>query len=225
VPYSLAAGAFSTIEFQSPSGPVGVLPTLYAIVTPAAGQPAAMLQMEEIRETGAVGGVPTTIPRAVPPSTAGQVFVVPVDRTQRETGLVFTNTSAFAVNLRVLNRTLDGFDVGQGHLDVAPGAQVVVGSDALPEPLAAGFKGQIVVLANIPLHAVAFLRTANARGEEILAGFPALTDEPQPPTSAFAIDGDSWRSEWWFVNRSDGPLASRLFFFGLDGATVYFPVQ
>jgi hypothetical protein len=225
VSYSLAPGAFTTLEFMSPSGAAGALPTLYAAVTPAAGQPAPMLQMEEIHTTGSVGGVATTLPRALPPSAAGQTFIVPVDRRERETGLVFTNTSAFSVNIKVLNRTLDGFDVGQGNVNIAPGAQVVIASDALPAPVAADFAGQIVVQANIPLHAVGFLRKVNARGEEILAGFPALTDELQPATSAFAIDGDSWRSEWWFINRSDAAVAARLFYYGLNGETVYFPVQ
>ena len=178
--YALAPGAFTSFVFESPSGVTGPLPTLYATVTPSASQPAPMLQMEEIRETGSVGGVPTRLPRAVPPSMAGQVFRVPVDRTQRETGIVFTNTSAFPVNVRVLNRTLDGFDVGQGDINIAAGAQVVVSSDALPQPVSPDFKGQIVVQANVPVNAVAFLRVVNGRGEEILAGFPALTDAAQP---------------------------------------------
>jgi hypothetical protein len=147
-----------------------------------------------------------------------------VDRTERETGFVFTNTSAFPINVRVLARTLDGFDVAQGDVNIAAGAQVVVATDALPQLVEADFKGQLVVQANIPVHAVAFLRVVNGRGEEILAGFPAMTDAEQPSTSALAIDGDSWRSEWWFVNRSDTPLATRLFYYGLDGQTVYFPV-
>ena len=224
VSYALAPGAFTSFVFESPSGVTGPLPTLYATVTPSVGQPAPMLQMEEIRETGSVGGVPTLLPRAVPPSTAGQVFRVPVDRTQRETGLVFTNTSAFPANVRVLNRTLEGYDVGVGDINIAPGAQVVVSSDALPQPVPADFKGQIVAQTNLPVNAVAFLRVVNGRGEEILAGFPALTEAGQPLTSALAIDGDSWRSEWWFVNKSDTPLATRLFYYGLDGQTVYFPV-
>ena len=224
VPYALAPGAFTSFVFESPSGAAGSLATLYATVTPSVGQPAPMLQMEEVRETGSVGGVPTRLPRAVPPSTAGQVFRVPVDRTQRETGLVFTNTSAFPVNVRVLNRTLAGFDVGVGDINIAPGGQAVVSSDALPQPVSPDFKGQIVAQTNLPVHAVGFLRVVNGRGEEILAGFPALTEAAQPLTSALALDGDSWRSEWWFVNKSDTPLATRLMYYGLDGRTVYFPI-
>jgi hypothetical protein len=225
IAYDLQPGAFMPLTFPTPPASGGTLPTMQVVLTPTTGQPAPQLQMQEDQVVGNVQGADTILPRAIPPSTAGLTFRVPIHRERRESGLVFTNTSSFTVTLtaRVL-----GMNGSQQRLDtytVAPLTQLVVSSDTIAAPLGSSFVGQLSVDSNIPIHAVGYLRLTNERGETIVAGYPALTAATPLASSALAVDGDSWRSEWWFVNRGASLLKSQLDFRGRQAAGMHFPIE
>jgi hypothetical protein len=222
VTYTLAPGAFDILEFTAPA--TGNLTTLQILVTPAAGLPAPALQMLEERRVGEVNGSLTMLPRSLPPSTPATLFRVPVNRAQRETGVVFTNTSPFTINLTIRVLGGDGVERLTTSRIVQPRAQTTVSTDDIAASLGAAFQGWLSIGSAIPIHAVGYLRFSNGRDEEILAGFPASADQPVA-TLPLAIDGDSWRSEWSFINASAATAKSLLDFRGRLGATVHFPVE
>ncbi|MCP4656189.1 MAG: hypothetical protein GY856_12320 [bacterium] len=46
-----------------------------------------------------------------------------------------------------------------------------------------------------------------------------------PPCFPYAVDGDSWSSEWWFLNPSSEPRSVDLNFRGESGETRYLPME
>ena len=222
--YSLGPGAFQTVTFQA-AGAGDPFATLQLLVTPAAGQPAPAIQMQEERSFGSVDGQPTILPRVIPPSMAAHDFAVPIHRGRRETGLVFTNTSPFTVTVMVRVLGLDGVMQRSEMRSVPPFQQLTLSSEAVAGTLGPAFAGQLSVNTDIPVHVVGYLRLTNERGEETVAGFPSITTTPTPATSGLALQGDSWRSEWWFINPGGSPLKTQLDFRGRKGAVVYFPIE
>jgi hypothetical protein len=220
--YSLPPGGSLDLSFTTPASATPG-ETVQVRVAPSAGQPAPTVQLTNEHRAGSVNGTDTIIPSAVPPSALTRTFRIPVDRTRRETALILTNTSSFTVTVTARLRDLDGAAVATAPLTVAPQSQVAV--DAATMSAAAGFIGQLTVDTDIPVHGVGYLSFTNERGQFVMAGFPAVTDESPEPYAALAIDGDSWRSEWWFLNRGAAELRSLLDFRGYQSASVYFAVQ
>jgi hypothetical protein len=99
-----------------------------------------------------------------------------------------------------------------------------VSTDVLAASLGPAFQGWLSISSDIPIHAVGYLRFSNGRQEEIIGGFPAVADQPVA-TLPLAIDGDSWRSEWSFINSSAATARSLLDFRGRLAAAVRFPVE
>ncbi len=220
VMYSLPPGGFLNLAFTLDAS--GSAESIHVRATPAAGQPAPTLQLTNEHVVGSVAGEPTVLPSTIPPSTPSRSFRIPVDRSRRETAIILTNTSPFQVTAAVSIRDRDGVTVSSAGLSVPAQAQVVVDALSLAP---ADFVGQLVVDTDIPVHGVGHLRLTNQRGQPIAAGFPAITEEPAQEFGALSIDGDSWQSEWWFINRAASAAAALLEFRGHKAPSVYFQVQ
>jgi hypothetical protein len=83
----------------------------------------------------------------------------------------------------------------------------------------------VAVTSDIPVHAVGQLTFTNERNETIVAAFPLPTDAAPGAQAALAIDGDSWRSEWWLANAGVVATHVNVDFRGSAGSAVHFPIQ
>jgi hypothetical protein len=219
--YALQPGGFVELTFSTPSG--ATPDTMQVRVTPAAGQPAPMLQLTGEHLAGSVNGADTYLPSAIPPSAVTRSFRIPIDRALREASIILTNTSPFQVNAAVQLRGLNNTLISSASVTVAAQSQVVVDSATVSAP--ANAAGVLTIQTDIPVHGVGYLSFTNERGHRLVAGFPAVTDQTPEPYAALAIDGDSWRSQWWFINRAATAAQTLLDFRGYKAASVYFAVQ
>ncbi|MDX9734049.1 MAG: hypothetical protein RBU36_07980 [Thermoanaerobaculia bacterium] len=244
--YDLPPGATAVFRFRVPetrtsgaevrTAQVRVLPRNDQAVRPLAprpsfSQPAPMVQLVEERSVGSTSGQPVVLPRTVPPSRAVTRFLVPVELALRDSGVVLTNRLGLAVTATLTLRDSGGGTVGTVDVPVPPGGQVAVSCRSL-FPSAGDLQGSLAGTVTGPggatLDVAGFLRRVNERGEEILAGFPVLDGtagtSDVAPVFPLALDGDSWRSEWFLWNATPADLVTRLVFQG-DGRPAYFPFE
>ncbi|HTP51300.1 MAG TPA: hypothetical protein VMK42_11420 [Anaeromyxobacteraceae bacterium] len=239
-PLPIALGATSTISYAIPPGGyapyrytppapapgTSALTTCRAEITPDAGQTAPrLLLVEEHTYPPPSDAVPgPVLPRAVPPSRLATTFLVPVDLPARDSGVVLTNPGPSSVLVSVSLRGTAGDAVATTAITVAPGGQVpLLTSEVFP---AAGpVEGVLEVDGAAEVWGVGVLRSVNARGEEILAGFPAFAGEQASATLRlpYLVDGDSWSTNLWLLGASrflQAGLATR----GTDGVSVALPM-
>ncbi len=198
---------------------------------PSSRQPAPMVQLVEERTVGITAGQPIVLPRTVPPSRAVTRFLVPVELTLRDSGVVLTNRLGMAVTASLTLRDSVGGTVGSADVPVPAGGQVAVSCRSLfpsSSDVQGTLAGTVAGPTGATLDVVGFFRHENDRGEEILAGFPVLDGAAGTrdlvPVFPLALDGDSWRSEWFLWNATPADLVTRLVFRG-DGRPTYFPFE
>jgi hypothetical protein len=214
-----SAGATVTVE------------TAQLKLTPDSGQTAPVLQSLERREVGiSSDGGAMILPRALPPSRNVTGFRLPVALSRRDSGVVLSNGSAAAVTVDLVLADADGAQQASASLGIAPGAQEVVWVGESFSGVASDFAGLLEGTSASGFDAVGVLRQVNGRGEEILAGFPVrdLTAGSDPDglrRYVWAIDGDSWASEFWFMNGSSAERSADLAFVDASGRSLHLPME
>jgi hypothetical protein len=111
---------------------------------------------------------------------------------------------------------------------LAPGAQRLLLASALFPSAPMDFRGVLEAVAPAAIAGVGVLKSTNAGGDDILTGFPALDDAAPAAASrlfAYAIDGDSYSSEWFFLNRAAAAANIEMTFTGESGERIYLPVE
>jgi photosystem II stability/assembly factor-like uncharacterized protein len=227
--YSIAAGGWQVFRLAFPkTDPSGALTAQLRLV-PSPGQLPPLIQVAEQQRVGTVAGGPTVIPRSLPPAVSSRRLLAPVDLPVRDSGLILTNPGGGTVSLTARLLTEDGAEADSVPVSVAAGAQVVVFVRDLFPSIGPGFRGILEVTTVDSVSAAGMFRSVNYRGDTLLAGFPAINGETAVVGSeiayAYAIDGDSYSSEWWFLNSSSSSGRLRLAFTGEDGVTRYFPFR
>lgn len=230
LPFSLAAGEHRVIRLRFPSGVPGTetVPHARVDIVGSSGSPPRLRAIEE-RELGTTRYGTSTLPRTLPPSRSLTGWQLPVDLARRDTGLVLTNRSISSVPVTLTLQDRQGVLVSSSVVQVPAGQQqLVLASQLVPAP-PAGFFGQLRASAPSALDAVGFTRTVNARGEEILAGLPVLTaaaDAPGTPRRfVFAVDGDTFASEWWLLSAESAPRRATLHFSDTAGDERFLPME
>jgi hypothetical protein len=188
----------------------------------------------EERNVGTSRDGPLLLPRGVPASRSVSSFRAPVDRARRETGFVLTNAAAVASQVALTLADAQGVAVENASLDLAPGAQRLVTVSTLFPSASTGFYGQLRATASVPLEAIGIARATSGRGEELWTAYPVLTSGSEGSESeavgsehahAYAVDGDTWSSEWWFVNFESGARDVTLDLRDESGAARHLPMQ
>ncbi len=234
IPFALAAGEHRVLRLRFPAGVPGTetVPNASVKVVTDTGPPPRVRQLEE-RQVGAANygssTLPLILPRSLPPSLATTDLRLPVDLTRRDTGLVLTNGSASAMQVTLLLEDGHGGAAGVWTLDVPAGEQrLQLVSELVPAP-PVGFFGQLRANAPSAIDAMAFTRTLNARGEEILAGVPLVTVPTDPPDAVhgfpFGVDGDTFASEWWLFSSEAAPRRATFHFADAAGDESVLPMQ
>ncbi len=126
-------------------------------------------------------------------------------------------------------RDAQGAAVQSAVQQVPAGEQrLLLVSELSPAP-PAGFYGMLEASADAPIDAVGFTRIINDRGEEVLAGLPVLTTPTEPPDAphryVYAVDGDTWASEWWLLSQQAQPLQTTLDFTDAAGSERFLPME
>ncbi len=224
--YSLAPGAFEVFSVELPTLDVGSGPfaTAHVHIEPTPGLPAPGVQLTEDGTLGVIAGHQAVIPRSVPPSQVSLTFGVPIDRTRRAAGLVFTNTSAAPATLTIQAVGSAGQLVQSAQQVIAAGTQALVEDGQVFPALTDTFTGRLVVTSSIPIHGVAYGRSESARDEEVVVGFPAWTTSAAQQTYAFATDGDGFRTDIWLSRRNGSSGTVQLRFVDRKGLRTYLPI-
>lgn len=223
VAYSLAPGAYLRLAFPSPAAPAsGPFATGQVLVTPAAGQPAPVLQLLDEVPGATTSEGSAVLPRTIPVSDVATTFTLPVDRALRQTGAIVTNTTTLAATLTLRAVDAGGVLRGQATLVVPPQSQRVVTAASVPA-VDAAFRGLVSMASDIPVFAAGYLDVVNERGEDLLAGFP-LPGRAGARTFPFVADGDSWQTRLWFSNPSGSSQHLDITFSGESGQRVYLPM-
>lgn len=222
--YALPPGGYLTLRFPTPATASGPLPTAWVLTTPTSG-PAPMLQLQESTHIPGADNPSAVLPRVVPPSALGTAFWLPVNAAMRETGAVLNNVVPSPMTVTV--RAYDPAGTEVAHLTrIVPGyTQAVVSSTDLPGGLATSFVGALKIEAAGLFFGVGYSSFVNARNERSIAGFPLITAAAAAATYPAAIDGDSWTSEWWFLNPTSNALGATLSGRGRHAKRIYFPVE
>ncbi|MCU0304887.1 MAG: hypothetical protein MUC56_12615 [Thermoanaerobaculales bacterium] len=232
--YAVPAGGFEVIGFSaaSPGGP-GVPVSARIHIDPGSGQEPPLVQLVEEQAVDPGQGNPVFLPRTIPPSQLAVSFALPVDLARRDTGAILTNPSPSApvtVSFELLDESGSVEDTTEIVLAADRQRLVLVGE--LFPGIPADHRGSVVASSGAPIWTVGVLRLVNGRGEQILAGFPAPgTEAPDPnggPATVypFAVDGDSWSSEWWLLGSlSNGATAVGLTFTGERGEPLRLPME
>lgn len=231
LPYAVDAGGHRVLRVRLPSGVPGGDAHAHARVelTPAAGQPAPQLRHREEQEVGSARNGPLVLWRSLPASRAVSAFRVPVDRTRRETALLLTNPGAADTTVSFTLRDGPGAVVDTASLLVPAGAQRLATVSSLFPTAPPGLFGQLEAVAPGDLYAVAATRAQNGRGEEIWAGLPVLDAGAGAVdvdhAYAFAVDGDTWGSEWWMLGPDATPRRVTLVVTGDSGEERTLPMH
>jgi cysteine-rich repeat protein len=232
--YDVPAGGFDVIGFSaaSPGGP-GVPVSARIHLRPGTGQAPPLVQLVEEQTVDSGLGSPIALPRSIPPSQLAMSFVLPVDLARRDTGAVLTNPSPSAgvtLTVELLDEAGDAVDTTT--VDLAADRQRLALAGELFPGAPSSLRGSILVTSSAPIFAVGVLRLVNGRGEQILAGFPVPGAEPPDPNGGpsavypYAVDGDSWSSEWWQLGAmSSGATTVSLKFTGEQGAPLHLPME
>ncbi len=230
IPFSLAAGAHRVLRVRFVNGVPGTETVRHARAQVAthSGSPLRIRHLEE-RTIGTTRYGTSTLPRSLPVSRPLAEARLPVDLARRDTGLVLTNRSLSQASVTLTLTGGQGDVAGVWTLVVPPGQQRVQLVSELSPPPPPGFFGQLRSTAPSALDTTGFTRTTNARGEEILAGLPALTAASPMADLAqrfpFAIDGDTFASEWWLVSSEGQPRVSEFHFADDAGAERFLPME
>jgi hypothetical protein len=226
--YSIPAGGYRVfrLTFAQPSGD---LATAYASIAPSAGQLAPLVQLVEDRTVGASGAGALSLPRAMPPARGSRHLVMPVNTALRDSGFILTNVTAAAIAVTLRLRELGGAEFGSTVVNVPAGGQVLTLARSLFPSAGAAFSGTLETSSTNPVAGVGLLRSVSDRGDDIVAGVPAMDGDAatssEPLLFPYAIDGDSYASEWWLQNAAAAAGRVRLAFTGEDGLTRYFPFR
>jgi cysteine-rich repeat protein len=229
-PYEIPAGGYAAFRFRLPDAPAGgsALSTARIDLAPQGGA-APQIQLVEEQHLGKdpSGKADVILPRTLPPSRAGKRFAVPVDLSRRDSGLVLANRGDTEVPVTASLVSLAGSASAPATRAVPAGRQIaLLASELFPDLAAAPAKGLLVATAPSELLGVAVLRGVNARGEALLAGWPAFDGQPAGASFQFPylVDGDSWSTQLWLAGPADAARAL-LTARGLDGAPRPLPVE
>ncbi|MCC6641484.1 MAG: hypothetical protein IT386_10015 [Deltaproteobacteria bacterium] len=229
-PFLLPGGAHRVLRVRFPSGVPGSdgVPQARAEILTTSG-PALRIRALEERAIGTTRYGTSTLPRSLPASSSVTAFLLPVDLGRRDTGVVLTNRGILDVQVTIDLQDRQGVTAGTWVVEVPAGAQRVQRvSELVPAP-PAGFFGQLRASAAAQIDAVGFTRTVNGRAEEIVAGLPVLTSPEEAPGAAhrfpFAVDGDTFASEWWLLSTESGARQATLHFVDGAGAERFLPMQ
>lgn len=230
VPFSLDAGTHRVLRLRFPSGVPGseVVPHARMEILAPSG-PAPRVRLVEERAIGTTRYGTSTLPRSLPGSSGVTTFQLPVDLARRDTAAALTNRGILDVTVTLTLYDRQGTEAGTWTVEVPAGGQrVQLVSGLSPAPPAAFF-GQLQATASASIDAVGFTRTVNGRGEEILAGLPVLTTPTEAPGTphrfAFAVDGDTYTSEWWLLSSDGTARDATLRFADGAGAERFLPMQ
>lgn len=229
--YGVDAGGYRALRVRFPNGvPTGDAYAHARVeLTPTAGQPAPQLRHREERQVGSARNGPLVLWRSLPASRPVSAFRVPVDRARRESAVLLTNRGAADVTVSFVLRDGPGAVVDTASLLVPAGAQRLATVSSLFASAPAGLLGQLEVSAPSDLFAVAASRAQNARGEEIWAGLPVLDDSAGAADADhaydFAVDGDTWASEWWMLGPDATPRRVTLAVTGASGEERTLPMR
>jgi len=214
VDYALAAGAHRRLRVRLPGGAPGseTVPHARIAIVPTGGG-APRVQAIEERTIGDSRYGPQILARSLPPASTLTQLRLPVDLSRRDTGLVVANPSPSPATLALELWSGGGAAVGSAALVVPPGAQRLVLASELFPAAGAAFHGQLRASADQDVDVAGFTRAVNTRGEEVIAGVPALDPAPGAPDQthvfAYAVDGDTFASEWWLLGGADADLDLR----------------
>lgn len=204
VDYALGAGGHQRLRIRLPGGAPGgesVQHARIALVPSAGDAPRVQAIAERTVGTSRYGW--QILAHSLPPAATRTQLRLPVDLARRDTGLVVANPAGSLVSLTFTLQSGAGLAVASTELVVPAGAQrLVLVSEIFPEAGAA-FHGQLRASADGPVDVAGFTRVVNGRGEEVIAGVPALDAAPGAPGEAhlfaYAVDGDTFGSEWWLL--------------------------
>ncbi len=231
VSYSLGAGAWRELRIRFPSGVPGggAVPNARITVVPSGGTLPPRLRCTEERNVGTSRDGPLLLPRGVPASRRLSNFRVPVDRARREAGLVLTNTGSGISSVAMTLADAQGVAVANTSIDLAAGEQRLVMLATLFPSASTSFYGQLIGRASTPLDTIGIARATSGRGEELLTAYPVLESggaiAGSERTYAYAVDGDTWSSEWWFVNFEAAARSVTLELRDDAGAPRHLPMQ
>jgi len=232
--YNIPPGGYKVTRFQvTNTGGAAVPLTGRVNLSPTFGQEAPLVQLLEEATVGESSTGSIILTRSIPPSRSISSFAVPVDWTRRDSGFIVTDSSGFSsVNLNISLYDMSGSEVRTAVVSLPASGQILLLGRELFPSVGETFRGVLRGTSPSAVEAAGVLRQINGRGEQILAGFPVLGSSPgDPPVGeseifGFAIDGDSWSSEFWQVNTwSTNPATISFSFTGEVGETVNLPME
>jgi len=228
VDYALAPGAHRRLSIRLPGGAPGSETVLHAriAIVPTSGV-APRLQALEERSIGSSRYGAQVLVRSLPPAAPLTQFRLPVDLTRRDSGLVVSNPGTSAASLALELWSGAGAAAASAQLVVPPGGQRLVLASELFPAAGSAFHGQLRASADLEVDVSGFTRTLNTRGEEVIAGVPALDPTPGAPGAAhvfaYAVDGDTFASEWWLL--AGAAAAADLDLRDAAGAPRFLPME
>lgn len=228
--YQIPSGGYEVLRFRAAGlGATGIPPTGRVILSPSGNGVAPLVQLVEEQTVGESMVGPIVLPRSIPPSQGCTGSVIPVDLSRRDSGLILGNRStsgSASVDMSLIDS--DGSEIATTTVSVPAGGQVLALVSEIFPTTGDDFQGVVTSSCGAETDAVGVVRQVNGRGEQILAGFPALDAASGGAASVFpfAVDGDSWSSEWWQIGWwLDGPATSTFTFFGDEGEIIHLPME
>lgn len=228
--YQIPSGGYESLRFRAAeAGATGVPPTGRVLLTPSGNGVAPLVQLTEEQTVGESMDGRIVLPRSIPPSQGCTGSVVPVDLSRRDSGLILGNRSLFdSASIEMSLIDPDGSEIATTSVSVPAGGQVLALVSEIFPSAGDDFQGVVTSSCGAETDAVGVVRSVNGRGEQILAGFPALDAASGDVDSVFpfAVDGDSWSSEWWQIGRWLGSSTTSTFtFFGDEGEVIHLPME
>jgi len=228
--YQIPSGGYEILRFRAAeTGTTGPPSTGRVVLTPAGNGIAPLVQLIEEQTVGDSMSGPLILARSIPPSQGCAGSLIPVDLSRRDSGLILGNRSlvgSASVDMSLIDS--NGVDVASTTVSVPAGGQILALVREVFPAAGDDFQGVVTSSCGAETDAVGVLRQLNGRGEQILAGFPALDASSGGGEGVFpfAVDGDSWSSEWWQIGWwLESPATSTFEFLGDEGEVIHLPME
>ena len=228
--YSLEAGGFERITFQLSENLAGDEDIRHArlevIPDGESGSPEIFHLADRVVGPSRYGDL--LLPHSIPPSRTMENFTLPVELAMRDTRAVMTNRSGIdsLVILLLHNETGAPF-VGTAMILPAEG-QSLVSTRALFPETQEDQRGFLSVISSQSIDVAGVFSATNGRDEMIISGFPVLardiTEASEAQHYGYAVDGDTWASEWWFLNEAAGARNVSVTYRRANGTRRYLPM-